>query len=320
MWIGFFMALAIIFGIKKDFKQLGLSLIFGTLGFFTVTIPILVYFKANGALDDLYFAYFYSNMKLYPNNLELSTFARVFNSLFIFVKHMFLSPYLFMLFIVGFLFLVFSKKILKNNFALFLYASSYVVLILTVLYGGKDWSYYYLIIFPFGTIPLLILVDKIKKTTILQIVLSFLICMITMIGANQNIRDSRLFPNNPSLSTEGKDFQPAQKIFASIIKKEKNPTLLNYGTLDVGLYHAADILPINHYFMRQNIPEDLLPEMMDEQNRIVDEKKVDFIVTASRRDRGEKAIPDNIKKNYRLVAEHSQNFEGDRTYRLYKKK
>jgi len=320
IWLGFFLALICILLLKKEFKQVLYVVTYSLLGFFCVTTPILIYFQLHGAVDKLYFAYFYSNMKLYPSNLGMSFPAKAFNSLILFVGHMYRNFYLFILFIIGFFSLVFSRKILKNNEVLFLYSSSYVVLVLTVLFGGKDWNYYYLIIFPFACIPFLLLINYIKDISKFQLFLSMVICGVTMVGLNQNIKESKLYPNNPSLSTENRNFEPAQKIFASIIKKEKNPTLLNYGSLDVGLYHAAGVLPVNYYFMRQNIPNEMLPEMMREQNRLVDNKSVDFIVTMDPKDVGDKFVPDNIKRNYKLVAEHSQDFEGNRTYRLYKKK
>lgn len=75
-----------------------------------------------------------------------------------------------------------------------------------------------------------------------------------------------------------KDDLPQFK-FSKIILQKENPTLLNYGTLDLGFYTASGIVPTNKYFIKIHVP---LKEMDDEQNRILEEGLVDFVVSKER--------------------------------------
>lgn len=66
--------------------------------------------------------------------------------------------------------------------------------------------------------------------------------------------------------------------FANIINQEENPTLLHYRSIDEGFYTAAGILPINKYFEQVNIDALELPESYEEQDSLIKNKKVMFVV------------------------------------------
>lgn len=110
--------------------------------------------------------------------------------------------------------------------------------------------------------------------------------------------------------------------FAEIINRSSNPTLLNYGSLDIGLYTTTGIVPNIKYFQRQNIDYGRFPINMDEQNRYLDEKLVDFVVTKELANNANKSFNLNdYFKSYQLVAEKNQSYEGEYfTYKLYKLK
>ena len=61
---------------------------------------------------------------------------------------------------------------------------------------------------------------------------------------------------------------------------------------------------------------------MDEQNRYLEEKLVDFVVTKELAKNAEKSFSSNdYFKNYQLVATKNQSYEGEYlTYKLYKLK
>ena len=92
--------------------------------------------------------------------------------------------------------------------------------------------------------------------------------------------------------------------FAEIIGQVENATLLNYGFLDGGFYTTAGIIPNCRYFCNLNIK---LDEIMETQNKYVDQRLVDFVVT-----RNEELKSDQ----YILVATSSMYFE-EKTYDYY---
>ena len=114
----------------------------------------------------------------------------------------------------------------------------------------------------------------------------------------------------------------AQYTFNEIINKETNPTILNYDNLDGGFYTVSDILPTTKYFMRQNISYDRYPIILDEQNKIIKEKKVQFVII--REYYGNinyhETIP-YLNDNYILIDEKEQLYEGmSFKYFLYERK
>ena len=80
---------------------------------------------------------------------------------------------------------------------------------------------------------------------------------------------------------------------AAVIAETPDATLLNYGFMDAGFFTATGIAPGVKYFHRTNMP---LREMLDEQNRYIEEGICDYVIT-----RG--MLPESISERYELVAE-----------------
>ncbi|KAF1297249.1 hypothetical protein BAU15_06790 [Enterococcus sp. JM4C] len=331
-WLAFFLCLSFIFLLKKNWLEI-IRLILGYgIGFCIVTLPIILYFTLNNALNDLYYAYFYANLKLYPAVFN-SFIEQLLNSINKFSNVFTPYPILYMFLIVGTLLIIIDTKVLKEISSKFMFVSVYLATAISTLFGGYSGPYYYLILLPYIAFTIIIIGRRLfpeekSSINIFLIKTLFIACfsLIIVLGTNENFKEAKLFTNNPSVSIS-KDGEktdrtrPAQLVFADIINKEKKPTLLNYGFLDMGLYRAADITPTSYFFMRQNISHDRMPRLMDEKNEIVNKKKVMFVVTRGEYDLPEEvAVPKNIRDNYTLVAQHSQVFERKFTYRLYKVK
>lgn len=322
-WVGFFLALAIVLLIKKDFRELIRAVLFSLIGFLSLSSLVVFYFYLKDALSDLIFSYFYFNIRLYPKNDGIPLFGKLINSVIGFIQLMNRDYFLFTILTIGLFTILFSRKMLKNNYTIFMYFAAYFSLITVQFIGGNFWPYYCLIVFPFFCVSLLPLLEKFEDLTFnkFQVLLLSLVSLVLVMSFNKNITESKFFPHNSSISINRQDSEPAQVKFAKIINKEKNPTLLNYGAVDMGFFQAADILPSNYYFIRQNIPHEKYPNIMNEQNKLINDKKVMFVVTRSKGVNTEASVPANIRKNYTLVAEHTQTFEvANRTYRLYKVK
>jgi len=87
--------------------------------------------------------------------------------------------------------------------------------------------------------------------------------------------------------------------FSAVIEEKGGGTILNYGTLDLGIYTLTDTLPICKYFCGLNIK---LPELKETQDEFVREGKADFIVC-------EESYPENIDDHYTLVATGKKQFD-----------
>ena len=100
--------------------------------------------------------------------------------------------------------------------------------------------------------------------------------------------------------------------FAEIIEKKENATLLNYGFLDGGFYTVTNIVPNIKHFHKPNIQYENYPEIMDEQNRYIREKIIDFVVIKVKQEEDSKKIPylyenyDNIKNVF--VPDSNNNY------------
>ena len=96
--------------------------------------------------------------------------------------------------------------------------------------------------------------------------------------------------------------------FKDIIMQEENPTLLNYGWLDCGFYTVTGIVPNTKYFERQNFEYKNFPENMDEQNKYIENKDIDFVVTAIRSDK-DYPVTKYLDINYNKVMEFKVEYK-----------
>ena len=97
---------------------------------------------------------------------------------------------------------------------------------------------------------------------------------------------------------------------------------MNYDNLDGGFYTVSNILPSTKYFMRQNINYDRYPIIIDEQNKIIKQKKVKFVIIREYYGNIDyhNTIP-YLNENYDLIMEHEQLYEGmNFKYFLYSRK
>jgi hypothetical protein len=110
--------------------------------------------------------------------------------------------------------------------------------------------------------------------------------------------------------------------FASIINQTEDPTLLNYGVLDLGFYTTTGIVPNVRFFQNQNIPYSSFPLVKDEQERYIKEQMVDYVVTLTPLS----VCDDKLKipylyENYSLIEKETQLNEGNTyCYLLFGKK
>lgn len=76
--------------------------------------------------------------------------------------------------------------------------------------------------------------------------------------------------------------------------------MLNYGFLDGGFYTVTGIMPDFKYFHKPNIAYENYPIIMDEQNRYIREKLIDFVVIRVPKEEDSLQIP-YLYKNYNKI-------------------
>lgn len=121
------------------------------------------------------------------------------------------------------------------------------------------------------------------------------------------------------------------------------PTMLNYGSIDMGFYTTSGALPNTYYFQNYNIEYDKAPQILNGQLNVIKNHKVQWIVlntpagkqinkwsgysgakgkiTSGNLNPGTKKMSKTLFKHYRIVTNHTQNFESANvTYWLLKRK
>ena len=81
--------------------------------------------------------------------------------------------------------------------------------------------------------------------------------------------------------------------FKEIVDETENPTLLNIGCLDAGLYTVCDIVPTCRWFQTQTLA---IGDVMEEQERYIKEGQTSFIIARD-------SYPEVIWEKYELAAQ-----------------
>lgn len=278
-------------------------------GMLLTAVPWLIYFGINGALDDWYQCYIYNNIFLYSNLQEEGN--TVFNRIYELAKLLYwlildnLSYFAFIL--LGFLSALLSRKVRwfekVNILALigFLFLGIYV--------GGSVLPYYSIPLTIFAVLGFVIIGQLSEKLSLQKVLTKYapaFMIVSTIVGM--------LFSHVASMNTYFmKQEQDSYFLyqFRDIVLEEEQPTLLNIGCLDAGLYTVADIIPTCKFFQTNGIAFDT---MFKEQERYVSEAQTMFIIARDE-------YPEVIWENYDLVSEAPYEWDGNTfTYYLFKKK
>lgn len=99
--------------------------------------------------------------------------------------------------------------------------------------------------------------------------------------------------------------------FRDIVWQTPDPTLLNIGCLDAGLYTVCGIVPTCRWFQTQTLA---IEDVLTEQERYIREGLTDYIIARD-------SFPEVIWEKYQLVGEEPWQQEGiDFTYYLFRRK
>ncbi len=305
-FIGFVIVPLIMILRNREWKYLLKCVGFVVLGVAAVSLPVLIYFAVNGAIKDLFSVYFYDNMFLYSDGSQgESLLAKIFGVLLNTAKGVYYAakknilPAILVLF--GFMYELIKdgRKMLANYVALTFFTA------LFIFGGGRHYDYYALPLCVFSLHGFIFAAEKTevflnkKGKGILKISAAFSVILSTAFSL-------LICPNVKSMLVPKEEL--AQYKFREIINETKNPTLLNYGTLDNGFYTVCNIVPNCKYFCNLNLP---LDDIKTAQDEYVSSGKTDYVVTRGKKYQFE---------NYSLVSSATSDYKGGkRTYYLYKR-
>lgn len=298
--------------ILPAFKACGIFL----LGMFIPFIPWIIYFALNNALYDWYWGYVYINVFLYPNEVTGGLFGRIY----IMAKigyWLIRDNYMYFCFAIpGIIFTIFYKKqkVLSRFCVVILFAFLYM----GIFIGGRELPYYSLplsIFSVFGFVLVGITIEfvsgKLKKEsadnglvqTVIYTILS-VVSVIFIVFSSMNI----------SFLGEKRESYFMYRFRDEILQCE-NPTLLNIGCLDAGLYTLTGIVPSCRWFQTQTLD---VPESENnpykEQERYISEGLTDFVLARDE-------YPYFIFDKYELIDTADYSYSGyDFTFYLFKLK
>lgn len=311
--ISFYVGFGIIYFIWKiKDKEVGQAFIaagFFIAGFILASVPCLIYFASNGALNDLWTVYFYDNIFFYSNRSNMNIFLQLLASLGTYFMHTgFGWPY-FVSMIFALVYVIITKKI-KGNRVFSGIIVTFASISLLMIIGRVHYSYYGIPFAIYGFTGILCLNDlSIKKEKIGAFLSKFkkpisavsfaLMAVISFAGA----------PDMPEVFKREEDLVPFR--FKKIIMEEENPTILNYGFLDMGLYYICQVPPTCKYFTGLNSVD---PKIEEGQQNSIDNGLTTFVVSVNKE-------PMNIYNHYELVSTEQYKIRlVDDTYYLYRLK
>lgn len=255
---------------NKNYEQLLGAIGIFLLGMLTASLPVLIYFLANGAISDLWEAYFYNNIFLYDtpefSNQVLASLpaaieriVRIAHGAF---KGVCSNPVFALLIAAGFFFLIF-KKGFSSTLRLALLLS--FILLIAGIYWGKYYVYYSMPLAAFAVFGFWALH---KRCTIKFRPAVSLVLLIAVV--------SSFFLSGNTYFMKYEKEELVTYRFAQKINTVEDATLLEYSFLDGGFYHAAQITPTCRFFCKLSIT---LPEQAEALQSVVDNGSVDFVVT-----------------------------------------
>lgn len=314
--LGFYIGWALVIGItllrRKSFWASCKAALIFLGGMIVGSIPYFLYFLANGAVGDFLYSYFYTNIFMYSSQVTATQKIMYFFTQDIMWNFVF-TP----LILWGMLYFLCSKKISMKREAKQGLLITVVLTYFFVFIGGTRYRYYLLIMgafVVFGVIATVKLLERVFTVfyDIKKVTLPIYIALYAVILLSASNCITFLYKNK-------EDY--VQVKFAKIINQVENPTLLNYNFLDGGFYLMADTpLPDTKYFCRQNIPRENFPEMYDEQEDIIRNAAVDFVIVRYGRKRPLEDFAEckELFSNYKQVCVEHEGID-DYYYALYQK-
>lgn len=304
-WFSFMMFLFFDMVRKHKIKEAIVACIYFLLGMFTPVLIAGIYFLCTNSLKDFIDCYFIINMTAY-NATEISLLDKIIALYTGAIKSLYSNGIIILLGIC--LLPLFLYKLDLSKYGKLSLLGNVLITTLGLFWGLHFYTYYLTPLLIFLILSLIGIcnifqkgVDKViyNKYNIFFFIIIFLITsIICYYGANY--REMILMDKEEMF----------QYKYAEYISQYENPTLLNIGYLDCGLYTTTGIIPNTKFFEYQNIPYSKFPENKDSMKENIMKQEVMFIIYFTKKDlEYVKKNDDYIFENYDLVLQESQQFE-----------
>ena len=293
IYIGYVVFTAVLLIKRRDWNRFGCAAGMFVCGAAAASLPWIIYFAVNNALGDMFTVYFYNNLFLYAE--ERSLFKYLF-----YLGGAFYQNMLFLVIaIVGAVAVIRSKYAPAFKWGMF---SLYFCNVFFIYVGGIAFEYYAYGMAALSVFGFIVLAGRAEKLGgawrekglkrpgrqgFAALAAVTLLCAAGF---------AHCVSFNSFYMKQDRDELWLRR-FADEIAQSEEQTLLNYGSLDLGLYTETGIVPVTRFFCKLNIP---LDEMFDEMNEAVRTRRTEWLVCYA-------SFEDNelINENYDLVCKAS---------------
>lgn len=285
-------------------------------GMFLTFIPWIIYFGIRNGLYEWYWGYVYVNVFVYTKVEEAGN--GILGRVMYMAKNLYwliIDDWQYFVFIiVGMLYSVLNKgqKILSR----FASPVLFLFMFLGFFGGGRSLPYYSLPLSVFAVTGFALIgriiarfylekgnrYDKAAMKFLAGIICTALSAIFIDINS-MNVPFRSVTPDNYFMFR-----------FRDEVMQTENPTLLNVGCLDAGLYTLCDIVPNCRWFQTQTLNiEDADNSPYLEQERYVREGLIDYVLVRDH-------LPNSINDHYELIDKEKYGWDGQKfNYYLYKK-
>lgn len=249
---------------RKDIKELIKMSGYSIAGAVAVSLPVILFFAANGAAESLFEVYFYDNLFVYSDSSS-PVWINIVDG------YIFLITFLPAGF--AFIYLGTAAALFRKKWELLAMSGIPAIMSFLLIFAGHlSYQYYPLALAAFVPSGLGICLSMIspgreKIPAAVPAAAALVLCAPLCF----------LLSPNTYLMKYDRSEMPQYK-FADIINETEEPSILNYGFLDGGFYLASDNIPEYRYFCQNNTG---LDEMTASQNKYVLSGEPDYIVTRS---------------------------------------
>ena len=304
--IGFFMGFVLFifidYLVRKDIKKAFLLCIKYLIGMFIPILLCLIYLLINHAFIDFFNDYFIINVTSYSNFTGINKILKIFNT---FKDGIICNGR-----VVFFLTILIPLSIFsinKNIKKLGIYIIGlFFITGLVIFFGLRLYYYYSLPLIIFTIISLItifslfdVYIKKLftfKYDFLIYILIFLLIIPLSYFNANYK----------EEIGNKKEDYY--QFKYADYISKSSNQTILNYGSLDVGVSTILGTLPNIKHFETQNIDYERYKENIDEMQSYIMNKKTNFVIYVTDNLKNY-YVSDHIYENYNEVYKDIVNYE-----------
>jgi hypothetical protein len=293
----------------RRYKRAAASLLTFAAGVLIPLAPWLLYFLLNHAMSDFYTGYVFNNVFLYSKVSGLPLSGRIVTRLSNFSSALLLNFQFSVFIIIGLASFLFTKCFSKSLRGRLGPVLGFFVLAAGAYAGDIAYGYYALILCAFAPVGLITVFGFAGARMPVRQVRKTILGLTAVAVFSASLAFSWVRSANTYLLGKPKSTM-AQYRFRDIILKTADPTLLNYGFLDIGEYTVCGIEPTCKYFCGLNLD---IPAIQETQDAVIRNKQVDFVIT-----RG--TPPAFILSRYDIAALQEQFFEWHtETYYLLKR-